>query len=117
MLQSRSCTSGESLLRAPVDQSFVCPSATDGPTHALAIVMHESTTCTPPWQGVPELGLAGMIRVALPDQKVIPGYGFSCFPTGDVGLQVSRRGWEPRKTGCASGRSEEHTSELQSPMY
>jgi hypothetical protein len=29
--------------------------------------------------------------------RAIPGYGFSCFPTGDAGLQESRRGWEPRK--------------------
>jgi hypothetical protein len=30
--------------------------------------------------------------------KNVPGYGFSCFPTGDAGLQASRRDWEPRKT-------------------
>jgi hypothetical protein len=46
-------------------------------------------------------------RVRYLIEKVIPGYGFSCFPTGDVGLQVSRRGWEPRlrKQGCASSGS------------
>ena len=37
--------------------------------------------------------------------KAIPGYGFSCFPTGDAGLQESRRGWEPRMGLRASARS------------
>ena len=32
---------------------------------------------------------------------MISGYGFSCFPTGDAGLQGSRRGWESRKTKIA----------------